>query len=65
MTGWSRASLVGTGQGPSGPGPKPDDERGDEDGNKENQGEDDSSEGKGDKVSEIDLGALERDLWEY
>ena len=47
-------------QGPSGPKPKPetnDDERMDQD--------DDHMEGKGEKSSEIDLGALERDLLEY
>ena len=47
-------------QGPSGPKPKPDtndDELMDQ--------EDDPMEGKGEKSSEIDLGALERDLLEY
>ena len=47
-------------QGPSGPKPKSDtndDERMDQD--------DDHIEGKGEKLSEIDLGALERDLLEY
>ena len=47
-------------QGPSGPQPKPDpngDERMDQD--------DDHMEGKGEKLSEMDLGALEKDLLEY
>ena len=47
-------------QGPSGPKPKPetnDDEQMDQD--------DDHMEGKGEKSSEMDLGALERDLLEY
>ena len=47
-------------QGPSGPGPKPnakDDDVMDQD--------DDPMEGKEDKMSELDLGALERDLLEY
>ena len=47
-------------QGPSGPKPKPDtndDEQMDQD--------DDHLEGKGEKSSEMDLGALERDLLEY
>ena len=47
-------------QGPSGPKPKPDtnnDEQMDQD--------DDHMEGKGEKTSEMDLGALERDLLEY
>ena len=35
------------------------------DANKENQGEDDPQEGKSNKVSEFDLGALERDLLEH
>ena len=51
-------------QGPAGPGPKPDDEK-NKVANKENQGEDDPMEGRSDKVSEVDLGALERDLFEY
>ena len=46
-------------------GSKPDDERKDEDANSENQGMDDPMERKGDKVSEIDLSALERDLMVY
>ena len=58
-------SGVDTVQGPSGPEPKPDDERKNQDANKENQGEHDTMEGKGDKKSEIDLGTLERDLLEY
>ena len=33
--------------------------------NKENQGEDNPMEVKGDKVSEVDLGVLEKDLLEY
>ena len=33
--------------------------------NKENQGNDDPMEGKGDRMSEFDPGALERDLLEY
>ena len=49
-------------QVPTGPVPKPDDEGKDEGTNKENQGGDDPMEGRGDKVSQIDLGALERDL---
>ena len=47
-------------QGPSGPKPKPDtndDEQMDQD--------DDHMEGKGEKLSEVDLGAIERDLLEY
>ena len=52
-------------QGPSGPGPKPDDGGKKEDANKENQGEDNPMEGKGDKMNEFDLGAPERDLLEY
>ena len=51
-------------QGPSGPGPQPDDERKDQDANKENQGDDEPMEVKGDKVSKIDLRLLERDLLE-
>ena len=49
-------------QGPSGPGPRPDNGG---DANKENHGEDDPMEGKSDRMSEFDLGALERDLLEY
>ena len=49
-------------QVPTGPVPKPHDEGKDEGTNKENQGGDDPMEGRGDKVSQIDLGALERDL---
>ena len=49
-------------QGPSGPGPRPDN-RGDA--IKENHGEDDPMEGKSVKMSEFDLGALERDLLDY
>ena len=51
--------------GPSGPVRKPGDDGNDQDASKKNQGEDDTIEGKGDKVSETDLGALERDLLEY
>ena len=43
-------------QGPSGPEFKQDDEGKDQDANKENQGENDHFEGKGEKVSEIDQG---------
>ena len=53
-------SGMGMRQGPSGLEPKPntkDDERMDQD--------DDHMEGKGEKSSEMDLGALERDLLEY
>ena len=49
----------------TGSGSTPDDERKDEAANVENQGEDDPMESEGDKVSEIDLDALERDLLEY
>ena len=52
-------------QEPSGPGPKPDDGGKKEDANKENQGHDDPMEGKGDKMSKFDQGALERNLLEY
>ena len=52
-------------QGPSGLGPKPDDGGKKEDANKENQGENNPMEGKGDKMREFDMGALERDLLEY
>ena len=52
-------------QFPSGPGPKPDDRGKKEDANKENQGEDNPMDDKGEKMSEFDLGALERDLLEY
>ena len=48
-------------QGPSGPGPRPDN-RGDA--NKEDHGEDDSMEGKSNRMSEFDLDALVRDLLE-
>ena len=47
---------------PSGPGPRPDNGG---DANKENHGEDDPMEGKSDRMSEFDLGALEIDLLEY
>ena len=52
-------------QGPSGPGPKPDNCGKKEDANKENQGKDDPMEGKGDRMSEFDLDATEKDLLEY
>ena len=54
-------------QGLSRPGPRPNDGRKGKkgDGNKKNQGKYDPMEGKGDKVSEFDLGALKRDLLEY
>ena len=52
-------------QGSSGPGLKPNDGGKDGDANKENQGEDDTIEGKGDKMSKVDLASLERDLLEY
>ena len=58
-------SLVDMHQGPSGPGPKPDNGGKKEDANKKNQGKDESIEGKGDNMSEFDLGAVERDLLEY
>ena len=48
-------------QGPSRPGPRPDNG---EDAKKENQGEDDHMEGKSDIMSEFDLGALAMDLLE-
>ena len=48
-------------QGPSGPGPRPDNGK---DAKKENHGEDDPMEGKSDRMSEFDLVALERDLLE-
>ena len=54
-------SVVDMRQGPD----KPDDEGKDQKTNKKNQGEDNPMEGKGDKVSEVDLGAPERDLLEY
>ena len=49
-------------QGPSGPGPRPDNGG---DANKENHREDDLKEGKSDIMSDFDLGDLERDLLEY
>ena len=49
-------------QGPSGAGPRPDNGG---DASKENPVEDDPMEGKSDRMSEFDLGALERDLLEY
>ena len=52
-------------QGPSGPGPKPDNGGKKEDANKENQGKDDPMEGKGDRMSEFDLDAPEKDLLDY
>ena len=52
-------SGIDMGQGPSGPGHTPDDEGKDKDANKENQGEDENQ-SRGDKVFEINLGALER-----
>ena len=54
-------------QGPSGPRPKPNDGGKEGDANKENenQGKGDPMEGKGDKMSEFNLAALERDLLEY
>ena len=48
-------------QGPSGPGPKPDDANDDD---AENQ-DDDRMVGREDKTSRLDLRALERDLLEY
>ena len=52
-------------QDPSGPGPKKNDGGKEGDAKKESQWEDDPMEGKGDKMSEFDLGALTRDLLEY
>ena len=52
-------------QRPSGPLPKPDNGGKKEDADKENQEENDPVEVIGDKMSEFDLGALERDLLEY
>ena len=49
-------------QGHSGPGPRPD-KGGDT--NKDNYGEDDPMEEKSDRMSEFNLGALERDLLKY
>ena len=56
-------SRVDMCQGPSGPGPKPDDEERKEDANNENQGEDDPMEGIGKKMSKFGLGSLEKDPW--
>ena len=53
-------SGMDLGQGPSGPGPKPDAK----DDDVTDQG-DDPMEGKEDKTSRLDFGALERDLLEY
>ena len=52
-------------QGLSRPGPRPNDGRKKGDGNKKNQEKYDPMDGKGDKVSEFDLGVLKRDLLEY
>ena len=53
----AKATLVGD--------PRQTTKKKDEDPNKEKQGDDDPMEGKGDKMSEFALGALERDLLEY
>ena len=52
-------------QGSPRSGPKPNNGGKEGDANKENQGDDGPMEGKGDKMSEFDLDALERDLLEY
>ena len=61
---WPDSGLIMR-QGPSGHGPRSDHGEKEGDANKENQRNDDPMEGKGDKMSEFDLGALERDLLEY
>ena len=55
-------SGVDTHQGSCVPGSSPDDKGRNEDPNKENQGEDDAMEEKGEKMSKFNLCALERGL---